>query len=94
MPYPEPVGIGNFPSWLSSALGVNEVTGNVLAVLIVLIIFFLPMVMIKTYNFFIVVTSILLMSVLTSLGWLPIWTWVIIALYFAVKISGTLKGFF
>jgi hypothetical protein len=92
--YPEQLLIGEFPTWLSNALGVSMLTSHVISIFLIFLMIFIPMMLIRIVGYVLMICTILLMVVVTTLGWLPTYTWIFIAIYLAYKVSGIMKGWF
>lgn len=90
--YPDPIRFLGLSEWLANALGVSSLIAELITVLLILLVFFLPTFLMKTPNYLLSVLTIILMASLTGIGWLPFYTWVLLAIYLAYSVSGKMTG--
>jgi hypothetical protein len=90
--YSAPLPFTDFPNWLANALGLNLIVGEALAVLIICLFFFIPMIWLKSYKVLWVVIVIPLLAGFTALGWLPVYTWILMAVFIAYMVSRRYGG--
>jgi hypothetical protein len=92
MGYAEPLRLLGIAEWLQGALGVSPSIAEFLSVFIILFIFILPLIFLKVGNYPLVMIGVMLMSVFTAIGWLPFYTWIMLAVYCAIVVSEKWKG--
>jgi hypothetical protein len=92
--YPEPIHFLNLSSWLAQALGVAEPIGEFFACAIILGIFVLICVALRSQLIVMVTVGFLVMMSLTAIGWIPFYVWILIAVYVAISFARNYKGLF
>lgn len=82
------------PSLLATALDVDLVAAQLLLSAIVLLIFLMPMLLIKRGRGFLaeMFVGLVVVCFLMGIQWLPYWVGLIICLLVAVMLSGKVKG--
>lgn len=93
MGYPEPLRLLGLSEWLIGVTG-SVILGEFLTLVLVMLCFFLPCFLVKVNNYVIIVLSFFILASLTAIGWLPFYTWVLMALFMAYSFSKMIKGVF
>jgi hypothetical protein len=90
--YAAPLPVTDFPTWIANALGVNIYVADAFCVLIICCFFFIPMIWMKSYRVLWIVVAIPLMAAFTSLGWLPPYIFIVVAVYIGFEVSKKYGG--
>jgi hypothetical protein len=95
----EVVNLGDFPQKLADALNVSLFVGQLLVSLIFMAIFLLPSMLIAGYwggggavLYDIIFVGLGTSGVCVALGWLPVWTMLIICMLVALLFASTMRG--
>lgn len=94
MGYPAPLDINYIPVWLSSILSTNVDITKLVASLLFVMIALVILTYLQSPTQYYFPLGVLLLSFFTSLGWLPYYFWVLIALFIGIRVSGAIKGWF
>jgi hypothetical protein len=94
MPYPEPVNFLNLANWFASVLGVSEPVGEIFASLFVAGIFLIICFFLKSQIVIVISIGILVLVPLTAIGWIPVYTWIVIGIYVASSVARNWKEIF
>lgn len=92
--YPEPIHLLNFSNWLASVLGVSTPIGEILASMIIVGVFLLICLALRTQLVIVTTVGLIVMMGLTGLGWIPVYVWILIAVYIAILFARNYKGLF
>jgi len=93
----EAINLMDFPTQLATQLGIPTFAGQILASSIILALFMFPTLFL-TRNFkipaslSILIMGFISMSLCVALGWLPIWTFMIISLVIALLYAKQILG--
>ena len=82
------------PSLVAEALNIDLLPAQLLISAILLLIFLMPMLLIKRSKGFMseMVVGITIVCFLIGIGWLPYWTGLVICLLVAIMLSSKIKG--
>lgn len=92
MAYPEPLRLLGLAEWLQGALGVSQPVAEFLSIFIILWVAIMPLLFLKIGAYPLVVIGLFLMASFTAIGWLPMYAWILLAVYCAIVVSEKWKG--
>jgi len=92
--YPEPIHFLNLSQWLASALGVSELIGEFFASLLIVGIFVVICMVLRSQLVIVLTGGLMVLMSLTAIGWIPYYIWIVIAVYVAISFARNYKGLF
>jgi hypothetical protein len=92
--YVEPIHLLNLSSWIAQFFGGNLVLGEAFASLLIAGIFILICIGLRSQLIIVMSIGMMVLMALTAIGWIPVYTWILVALYLAITLARNYKGLF
>ena len=84
----------NLAQFFEGSLGVNTPVAWSITVVFLFMLIMIPMILLKVHQTILALGSILMLAVVTGIGWLPNFVWIMLGVYVAILMAQRLRGWF